>query len=212
MARTTPEHTQARKRDIMNAAVRCFARHGFQGARVSHIAREAGLSTGAVYTYFRSKRQIIEALVDLSAKGLPREMEEAGKESTASAALRSVLSRSLVALTHQEAASRARLSLSVWVEEMHRPRAKRRFGASAQVLPQAVESTIRRGQQIGEFNETTDAAAAGHLVAAVLEGLVVQRALDPDTDVVRPWRLFERVLLHTLGVPVVAEEATPSDG
>jgi AcrR family transcriptional regulator len=51
-----------KRRVILDAAVRVFARRGFNGCRVSDIADEAGVAYGLVYHYFRSKDAILDTL------------------------------------------------------------------------------------------------------------------------------------------------------
>jgi TetR/AcrR family transcriptional regulator, fatty acid metabolism regulator protein len=51
-----------RRRQILDAAVRVFARQGFHACRVSDIAREAGVAYGLVYHYFDSKDQVLNEL------------------------------------------------------------------------------------------------------------------------------------------------------
>src|SRR4051794_41792109 len=49
-----------KRRIILDAAVRVFARQGFNGCRVSDIADEAGVAYGLVYHYLRSKDQVLD--------------------------------------------------------------------------------------------------------------------------------------------------------
>jgi TetR/AcrR family fatty acid metabolism transcriptional regulator len=51
-----------KRRVILDAAVRVFARQGFHTCRVSDIADEAGVAYGLVYHYFESKDQILDTL------------------------------------------------------------------------------------------------------------------------------------------------------
>ena len=51
-----------KRRVILDAAVRVFARQGFNGCRVSDIADEAGVAYGLVYHYFRSKDAVLDTL------------------------------------------------------------------------------------------------------------------------------------------------------
>ncbi len=60
MARTEP--AVDKRRVILDAAVRVFARQGFHTCRVSDIADEAGVAYGLVYHYFDSKDQILDTL------------------------------------------------------------------------------------------------------------------------------------------------------
>ena len=51
-----------KRRLILDAAVRVFARQGFHACRVSDIADEAGVAYGLVYHYFQSKDQVLDTL------------------------------------------------------------------------------------------------------------------------------------------------------
>ena len=51
-----------RRRQILDAAIRVFARQGFNDCRVSDIAREANVAYGLVYHYFDSKDQVLNEL------------------------------------------------------------------------------------------------------------------------------------------------------
>jgi AcrR family transcriptional regulator len=57
-AKTGPD----KRRVILDAAVRVFARQGFHACRVSDIADEAGVAYGLVYHYFRSKDEVLDTL------------------------------------------------------------------------------------------------------------------------------------------------------
>ena len=51
-----------RRRQILDAAIRVFARQGFNACRVSDIAQEANVAYGLVYHYFNSKDQVLNEL------------------------------------------------------------------------------------------------------------------------------------------------------
>jgi TetR/AcrR family transcriptional regulator, fatty acid metabolism regulator protein len=51
-----------KRRAILDAAIRVFARQGFHSARVSDVASEAGVAYGLVYHYFDSKDQMLNEL------------------------------------------------------------------------------------------------------------------------------------------------------
>jgi TetR/AcrR family fatty acid metabolism transcriptional regulator len=54
--------TLDKRRMILDAAIRVFARQGFNQCRVSDIADEAGVAYGLVYHYFKSKDQVMNEL------------------------------------------------------------------------------------------------------------------------------------------------------
>src|SRR3954466_2153258 len=51
-----------KRRLILDAAIRVFARQGFHHCRVSDVADEAGVAYGLVYHYFDSKEEILDTL------------------------------------------------------------------------------------------------------------------------------------------------------
>jgi TetR/AcrR family transcriptional regulator, fatty acid metabolism regulator protein len=51
-----------KRRNILDAAIRVFARQGFHSTRVSDIADEAGVAYGLVYHYFDSKEEVLNEL------------------------------------------------------------------------------------------------------------------------------------------------------
>ena len=58
----SPEHTEARREQILGGARRCFARWGYEGATVPRLEREIGLSHGAIFNYYRSKLDLFYEL------------------------------------------------------------------------------------------------------------------------------------------------------
>jgi TetR/AcrR family fatty acid metabolism transcriptional regulator len=56
--------TEDKRKRILEAAVKVFARKGYFAARVSEIARKAGVADGTIYLYFRSKEDILVKLFD----------------------------------------------------------------------------------------------------------------------------------------------------
>ncbi len=51
-----------KSQNIIEAAVRVFARKGYYNSRVSDIAREAGIAAGTIYLYFKTKDDILVTL------------------------------------------------------------------------------------------------------------------------------------------------------
>jgi TetR/AcrR family fatty acid metabolism transcriptional regulator len=58
----TERTTIDRRAELLDAAVRVFARKGFHQSRVGDIAEEAGVAHGLLYHYFRSKDEVLETI------------------------------------------------------------------------------------------------------------------------------------------------------
>ena len=64
MPKVSQEQLAARRGEILEAARRAFARHGYEGATVKVLEVEAGLSRGAIFHHFRDKDALFLALAE----------------------------------------------------------------------------------------------------------------------------------------------------
>ena len=182
MPKVTEAHVEARREQIMDAAASCFARKGFHQSTMQEICREAELSPGAVYRYFSSKDEIIEA------------MEEQGREHSAAVieAITSERKDTLDVLTgladvffsKLEDARDCAVHIELWAEALSNPRIKQMMVRIDDSIRDAfVTRIVREGQERGEINAKLDADAVARVMMAFWDGLVLQKTLDPDVDV-----------------------------
>jgi AcrR family transcriptional regulator len=59
-----PALVEVRRKQVLDAAARCFCRHGYHGASMAEIACAAAMSPGHIYHYFENKRAIVEAIIE----------------------------------------------------------------------------------------------------------------------------------------------------
>jgi AcrR family transcriptional regulator len=64
MSQPAPEPSLDRRSQILEAAIVCFAKHGFHQASMHDISAEAGISVGLIYRYFANKEAVIAAMAD----------------------------------------------------------------------------------------------------------------------------------------------------
>src|SRR5580698_9567845 len=64
MPKVSQEHSDTQRGAILKAAIRCFAREGFHRTTMRDVVRESGMSAGALYVYFKSKDELIEAIAE----------------------------------------------------------------------------------------------------------------------------------------------------
>src|SRR5215470_19123925 len=69
--------TLDRRTQILEAAVVCFAKHGFHQASMHDISAEAGISVGLIYRYFQNKEAVIAAMADRHKKQIQEILERA---------------------------------------------------------------------------------------------------------------------------------------
>jgi AcrR family transcriptional regulator len=62
MPKVIPEYKEAAKTKIINATRKVFAEKGYHDATMDDVAKEIGVSKGALYSYFKSKEEILKEI------------------------------------------------------------------------------------------------------------------------------------------------------
>ena len=185
MPKVTQEHTDARRRQILSAALRCFARDGFHGATMQDIFREADLSPGAVYSYFKGKDELIAAIT-LTIVGFIAESAALFDEPLPEGRLRrpgealSELIGLYRAVEFGTAAERARVFPHLIGEQQRNPAVLAAARASLDELRASFERLARAAQARGELDPAIDPEAFGRMPIAMLHGMLIQLALYGD--------------------------------
>jgi AcrR family transcriptional regulator len=177
LRRGRPIDTDARserRRQIVEAAKRCFLRKGFHAASTAEISAEAGISVAGLYQYFPSKRELVHALVqqdladDLILIGALREAQD-------------VFSGMLEALLEfardASAQESSRLRLEVFAQGLRDPEVAELIVQSEQMLVQAVAQLIGGMQRSGEIDPALDAEQVAASLIAFFEGLYLHISL-----------------------------------
>jgi len=176
---------EAKRRQIMEAAVRAFARKGYHACRVGEIAEEAGVAYGLVYHYFGSKEEVLQEIFrDTWTQMLARIREVADSGDAADEQVRKVTA--LLLRTWRRDPDLVR----VLVHEVTRSpeQLKRQIDEIGHAY-QALEEIIVNGQKSGEFRDDLDSRVAAIVFYGALEevltGWVMGQLPDGDDDIER---------------------------
>jgi AcrR family transcriptional regulator len=199
IAGVTPDETRRR---LIEAAGRVFAERGYEGARIADIAREAGLSSGAIYAHYGSKAELLlEATRSHGADELNQLLQ--GNELMAIPDVLLALGESLE--------RRSRTDGSLLAEAIV---AARRDPEVAAVLADHVgesegffASLIRHSQRRGDVDPAVSADAVSRLCFMIALGSLVLRALDLPRADPADWS----DLLHRIVDSFRIERSAPSD-
>ena len=180
--KVSKQHVEARRKQILDAAFACFAREGFHQTTRQEICREAGLSPGAVYSYFRSKEEIIEASCQecqealLLIEGTTDRLDTLG-------VFNELADLSFGRLAKAEAEIAIQVHVQLWSEALRNPRIKESLRLREERIRQAFEDLVGGAQERGQINPSLSAQATGRVMMAMWGGLVLQKALNQDVDV-----------------------------
>ena len=179
MPKVTEEHVAARRRQILSAALRCFARQGFHRTTMQDIFREADLSPGAVYSYFGSKDELIAAIIAammgfvaetaaLFSQPLPD-----GRLRRPGQALAEVIER-YQRFELGTVEERARIFPHLVGEQQRDPQLNAAVRAGIERLRGGFEGLARVAQERGELDQDLDPEQFGRLAISLLQGLLLQ--------------------------------------
>jgi AcrR family transcriptional regulator len=182
MPRVSQQYRDARRREILEAAGRCFAENGFHSTSMQDFFEASGFSAGLVYRYFRSKDELIAAIAGESLEQLHATVEEAiaAEEPPGT---EEVLARLLRALDESDARERlARVAVQVWGEALVNPAIGSIATAGIARLLAALERLVATAQAAGQLDRRVEPAGAARALFSILPGFLLQRALDPALD------------------------------
>jgi AcrR family transcriptional regulator len=190
---------EEKRRLLLEAAVRVFARSGFHDSRVGDITEEAGVAHGLLYHYFTSKDEVLEAVfrdawgdVLVAFNGV-EESDESPREQLGHVA--AILLRSW---------RRNPDLVRVLVREIGRsPQVQRQVDELGQAFT-SIERIVAHGQREGVFRSDLDARLLAWIfygaIEEILTGWVLGRLPDGDEDVSRAERTVVDVVCEGMAV------------
>ena len=176
------EHLDARRRQILNAARRCFVRNGFHATSMQDVFGEAELSAGAVYRYFRSKDDIIAAIAtDVLAK--VTSTFEAVFEADNLPPIEEVLGRIFATIQHLDSTQDlAKVVIQVWSETLRSPSLAERFTAAICSVQRILARLVETYQDRGLIARSVPADQVAAVLVGLVHGFMVQHALTSDVN------------------------------
>lgn len=203
--RTNAQAQEEKRRLLLDAAVRVFARKGYHASRVGDIAEEAGVAYGLLYHYFGSKEEVLRTVFRETWRALIEtieSVEQAGD--TPREQLRKVAEILLRSWRRDPDLVR------VLVLEVARSQHLRSEMDEIVESFAAIQEIVERGQADGSIRSDLDARLASYVfygaVEELLTGWVLGRLPDSDEDLARA----ERTLVEIVTGGLAPELATAS--
>jgi AcrR family transcriptional regulator len=200
-ASETSPRVNARRRQVLDAAIRCFRRHGFHATSMAEIAGEAAMSVGHIYRYFASKNEIIQAIVRQDTEetlAKLAELEATGGD-LYQALIEGIDEKDEAALDHDRAA----LILEVRAEAARNPS----VAAVVQAADRELRSNFARILAKAKPEGWTDAdlAARIELMALMFDGIPIRIVSHPDLDRAALFAMIRQTFAALLDMPAAGE-------
>jgi len=177
MPRVSPEHSRARRQQILDAARTAFLRDGFHATSVQDIQREAGLSAGAIYLYFKSKDEIVtaiaaDALATISGVFAPPPPDGTFPD------VHTVIDEFLGAAERlQNEKHIFPLIIQIWSEALRNPPLLRELTTLFGRVDRMLTHLLAQCQASGQIDPKVDPASLAMALIGLGQGYIVQREL-----------------------------------
>ncbi|WP_149824024.1 TetR/AcrR family transcriptional regulator [Streptomyces tailanensis] len=189
MPRVSQERLDARRRQILDAAARCFARNGFHATSMQDVLKEADLSAGAVYRYFTGKEELIAAIVNEVLGEVGGVFEEAARwrplpppDVLIGTVMRAVIGHRQ-GLGGTEQSLYPRLMVQVWAETLRNPELHAILSDGFARVRRPWIEIVEGYQDAGVMRADIPALSVARTLIAVAQGFVAQYALFGDVSI-----------------------------
>ncbi len=184
MPKVTEAHLEARRQQVLDAAVECFAANGFHQTTMQDICAKAEMSAGALYRYFGSKEEIVEAIGD---QCLQRSLAHFEAVKTKNGSIRELVDDLVDAFFLPLGDPQARedncLSVQLWSEALRNPKVMAHYRDQLHHIGGQLLRIVEQAQRQGEMNPRLSPNAIVQVLMAMFHGLVLQKSIAPDLDV-----------------------------
>jgi AcrR family transcriptional regulator len=182
MPRVSEDHLAARRRQILDAARACFARNGFHATSMQDVVAESGLSMGAVYRYFKSKDDLIQAIAEDVVGMLVGQVDHL-IDARPLPPLTQVLDGVLSVVEIQTGPDGAvRMAIQVWAEALRNPRLSDLLARVYPTIRAAFVRLAARAREEGQLPARTDPEQAGSVLFGLVPGYFLQLVLVGDIN------------------------------
>ena len=182
MPKVSPEHSDARRRQILDAALQCFSKQGFHKTTMKDIMKASGLSAGAIYNYFSAKGEIVDAIArerHASERSLLTSAIAENDKSLDLNALARAFFASFASREHREA---RRVGVEMWAEALRNPDVLTTVRRGVDEPVRLLAKIIADCQEKDELPSEIDPDGLARVMVAIFQGFVLQQAWDPETN------------------------------
>ena len=183
MPKISEARAEARRQQIIDATIRCIARKGFQATTIPDICQEAGLSTGAVYGYFKSKEEILEACAADSEKEDKKVLGALTDKQNPRGALDAAIQFYFNDIFERpNIDGHTRFELHLAAEALSNPQIKSLLAHSRDAILKYLVGYLEEKKAAGEVPKDLDLKSVAQVLYAAQVGMEMQMAVHGDVD------------------------------
>ena len=168
------QSTFLRRKQIIDASRKLILKYGSEHVTVKRIAKEIGISDGAIYKHFKSKRQILYFLVDYIEDNLIGDIKKSYPFNNASEILKNILINHLSSIEQRRGISFLIIAeiISLGDKRLN----KKIFDVLSKYISH-IKDILLKGVKAGEIRQDINLDMAASIFFSMIQGLVTIWAL-----------------------------------
>jgi AcrR family transcriptional regulator len=192
-------YLDARRAEIMDAAVKCFMEKGFHNTTMQDIYDATRLSPGAVYNYFTSKEDIVISVLtefrDWSISSMTPLLSENQTES-----LIKYVEFWIAYAKENVSPERFSITLDYYSETARKSDIREAVLKSQDASHEKIMKIVKNNQLTGEINPRLDPLSVARVMGSLVFGAAIHKMLNPQIDLDAYSQVCEALLKGTFSV------------
>lgn len=167
------EENRETKERIIDSAIECFSRYGYEGTSVEMICKSAGVSKGSFFYYFPTKQSLFLEILNFWLQDVDRAMEEVNNSSEDVSSKLLNLSNILLDII-SSGEREISLTFEFWSRALHDRETLEKIISMFRRYRDYFSDLLSEGIKKGEFIDL-DCKTASYTIIAFALGMLIQR-------------------------------------
>jgi len=198
MPKVSKVHLESRRKQIMQAALVCTARKGFHQTTMRDICKEAKMSIGAVYNYYKSKEEILAAITKGGRQAKKLIFDRINACPSARESLRELFKYTFLAYKDISFRTYGSIDLEVYGEASRNEKIRQIMLEEYDALMKPMVRIIQRWQKEKEIRDDIDPHYFAHYMIAISVGIKIQLLVQPELTVEGFEDVVEKAFMETV--------------
>jgi TetR/AcrR family transcriptional regulator, transcriptional repressor of aconitase len=176
MPKVTERYRDVRRDQILTAARRCFLRDGFHATSMQDLFAESGLSSGAVYSYFASKDDVITAIAEENMRDVVAMIHDVAARQPGRPVGTVLADIFTIVQAKDPQDGVAGLAVLTWSEALRNPALAQRFADLFAQMRADLTEVVRNYQSAGNLPGQVPAESLAAVIISIVPGYILQLA------------------------------------
>ena len=189
-------YLDARRQEIVEAALECFLEKGFHNTTMQDIYDVTKLSPGAVYNYFKGKEDIVAAAAEISRQSNDELISMAMAEDAYDTLCN--IGHAVSSLWKQTDISKAAsLDFALYSEANRNPRIAELLRNNLDAATTQIAELVKQSQDDGVINKELDPMAVAQVLISLIDGMKTHKLLYPEIDLDSYMSVYDSIIRGT---------------